>query len=179
MSMIKNAYFCVAKTQQDDPEGKFWIILLGTNGFQKVFRKVCTMIGNDHHADQLQLTNRIDGAVQCIKILELHLEWGGQSRHITIKSLEEQGNDISKKLDHINPHSWTGDVYVRNVILCSCWQEGHQIAESELQEALIDSPFHEMENGDGFDMLCPFGAGQVVLINGAIVPGEEEETEEE
>jgi hypothetical protein len=36
-----------------------------------------------------------------------------------------------------------------------------------------------METGEGFDMLCPFGGNQVVLVNGAIVPGEEEETEEE
>jgi hypothetical protein len=28
-------------------------------------------------------------------------------------------------------------------------------------------------------MLCPFGDGQVVLVNGAIVPGEEKETKEE
>lgn len=31
MTMIKNAYFCVAKTQVDDPEGSFWIILLGSD----------------------------------------------------------------------------------------------------------------------------------------------------
>jgi hypothetical protein len=36
-----------------------------------------------------------------------------------------------------------------------------------------------MDIGDGFDMLCPFGGGRLVLINGAIVPGEEEETEDE
>jgi hypothetical protein len=36
-----------------------------------------------------------------------------------------------------------------------------------------------MDKGDGFDMLCPFGGGKLVLINGAIVPGEEEEMEEE
>lgn len=179
MSMIKNVYFCVAKTQQDDPNGKFYIILLGTDGLEKVFGRVRTMIGNDHHADQLQLTNRIDGAVQCVKILELHPEWGGQSRRITVKSLEEQGNNISKKLDHLNPRSWTGDVYVKNIILRSCWQEGRRLAEVALREASIDSPFHMMETGDGFDILCPFGGGRLVLINGAIVPGEEEETEEE
>jgi hypothetical protein len=179
MSMIKNIYFCVAKTQQDNPNGKFWITLLGTDGLESVFGRVRTMIGNDHHADQLQLTNRIDGAVQCVKILEIHPEWGAQPRRITVRSLEEQGNDISKKLDHINPRSWTGDVYVKNVILRSCWQEGRQLAKVTLQEASIDSPFHEMDIGDGFDMLCPFGGGRLVLINGAIVPGEEEETEEE
>lgn len=124
MSMIKNVYFCVAKTQQDDPNSKFWIILLGTDGLEKIFGRVRLMVGSDHHADQLQLTNRIDGAVQCVKILELHPEWGGQSRRITVRSLEEQGNNISKKLDHINPCYWTGDVYVKYVILCSCWQEG-------------------------------------------------------
>jgi hypothetical protein len=132
MAMIKNAYFCVAKTQQDDPNGKFWIILLGTDGLEKVFRKVRTVIGSDHNADQLQLTNCIDGAVQCVKILELHPEWGGQSHHLTVKSLEEQGTNITKKLDHLNPCSWQGPVYVRNLILHSCWQEGHLLAEEEL-----------------------------------------------
>lgn len=79
MSMIKNVYFCVAKTQVDDPTGSFWIILLGSDGLEKVFGKVRSMVGNDTNADQLQLTNRIDGAVQCVKILEIHPEWGGQS----------------------------------------------------------------------------------------------------
>jgi hypothetical protein len=124
MSMIKNVYFCVAKTQQDDPNRKFWIILLRTDGLEKIFGRVRTMVGSDHHADQLQLTNQIDGAVQCVKIFKLHPEWGGQSRRITVRSLEEQGNNILKKLDHINPRSWMGDVYVKNVKLCSCWQEG-------------------------------------------------------
>jgi hypothetical protein len=31
MTMIKNAYLCIAKTQIDDPEGSFWIILLGSD----------------------------------------------------------------------------------------------------------------------------------------------------
>ena len=79
MSMIKNVYFCVAKTQIDNPTGSFWIILLGTDGLEKIFGKVRIMVGNDTNADQLQLTNHIDGAVQCVKILEIHPEWGGQS----------------------------------------------------------------------------------------------------
>ncbi|KAJ7793159.1 hypothetical protein B0H14DRAFT_3115044 [Mycena olivaceomarginata] len=31
MIMIKNVYFCVAKTKVDIPDGKFWLILLGTD----------------------------------------------------------------------------------------------------------------------------------------------------
>lgn len=61
MSMVKNnVYFCVAKTQLDDPEGSFWLILLGTDGLEDLFGKVWTMIGNDTNADQLQLADRID-----------------------------------------------------------------------------------------------------------------------
>lgn len=38
MCMIKNVYFCVAKAQRDNPEGVFFIILLGTDGLEKVSR---------------------------------------------------------------------------------------------------------------------------------------------
>ena len=37
------------------------------------------MIGNDTNADQLQLSNHIDGAMQCVCILEQHPDWGGES----------------------------------------------------------------------------------------------------
>jgi hypothetical protein len=40
MSMIKNAYFCLAKAQVDNPNGKFFLILLGTDGLEKIFGKV-------------------------------------------------------------------------------------------------------------------------------------------
>lgn len=41
MCMIKNAYFCVAKVQCDNPEGFFYLILLGTDSLEKVFEH-CT-----------------------------------------------------------------------------------------------------------------------------------------
>ena len=179
MAMIKNIYFCVAKTQKDDPDGHFWIILLGTDGLEKVFGRVRTMIGNDMNADQLQLSNRIDGAVQCVRILEQHPDWGGESRRITVKSLEEQGSDISRKMDHINPMSWKGDTRVGNVILRSSWDEGRRLTETNLAAASIDSPFEMMEHGDGYDIMCPFGGNKMVLVDGAIAVGEEEETAEE
>ncbi|KJA13707.1 hypothetical protein HYPSUDRAFT_209314 [Hypholoma sublateritium FD-334 SS-4] len=57
MSMIKNVYFSVEKAQCDNPTGVFYIILLGTDGLEKVFGKICTMVGNDTNADVLQLAN--------------------------------------------------------------------------------------------------------------------------
>ena len=68
------------------------------------------MVGNDTNADQLQLTNPIDGAVQCVKILKIHPEWSGQSQCLNIKPLPSDAVDISNKYDHINLKSWKGDV---------------------------------------------------------------------
>ncbi|KAF8869844.1 hypothetical protein CPB84DRAFT_1693712 [Gymnopilus junonius] len=142
MSMIKNVHFCVAKTQIDNPEGSFWIILLGTDGLEKVFGKVHTMVGNDTNADQLQLANHIDGTVQCVKILELHPEWGGQARHLNLQRLPSDlsSSDISSKYDHINPRSWKGDIKVSNVVLLGSWSSGCQLAEAELAEVKYPSP---------------------------------------
>lgn len=179
MSMIKNVFMCIAKTQVDDPDGQFWLILLGTDALEEVFGKVRTMVGNDTNADQLQLANRIDGAVECARILAAHPEWGGHSRRLTLKSLREQGAEISKKLDHIKPKSWRGDVYVKNLVLRSAWQEGRRISDDDLKEAQIPSPFAMMDAGDGYDILCPFGGQKMVLIDGVIVVGEAEETLEE
>ncbi|KAF8880087.1 hypothetical protein CPB84DRAFT_282601 [Gymnopilus junonius] len=180
MSMIKNVHFCVAKTQIDDAEGSFWIILLGTDGLEKVFGKVRTMVGNDTNADQLQLANRIDGAVQCVKILELHPEWGGQARRLNLRHLPSDlsSSDISSKYDHINPRSWKGDVKVSNVVLLGSWSSGCRLAEAELAEAKYPSPFDDMRKAGGYDIMCPFGEGKVVLVDGRHA-GEREETEEE
>ena len=179
MSMIKNVYFCVAKTQVDDPTGSFWIILLGTDGLEKVFGKVRTMVGNDTNADQLQLTNRIDGAVQCVKILEIHPEWGGQSRRLNAKPLPSDTMDISSKYDHLNPKSWKGNVQVRNVVLGGSWSAGFRIAETELADAQFPSPFDDMKKTGGYDIMCPFGNRKMVLVDGHLSTGERDETEEE
>jgi hypothetical protein len=179
MSMIKNVYFCMAKTQVDDITGRFWIILLGTDGLEKVFGKVRTMVGNDTNADQLQLTNRIDSAVQCVKILEMHLEWGGQSRRLDAKPLPSDAADISSKYDHINPKSWKGDTQVRNVVLGGSWSAGFRAAETELADAQFPSPLDGMEETGGYDIMCPFGNGKMVLVDGRLAAGECDETEEE
>lgn len=37
MIMIKNVYFCIAKAKVDNPQGKFWIISLGTDRLETLF----------------------------------------------------------------------------------------------------------------------------------------------
>ncbi|KAI0042726.1 hypothetical protein FA95DRAFT_1682348 [Auriscalpium vulgare] len=175
MSMVKNVYFCVAKTQIDNPAGEFWVILLGTDGLEKIFGKVRTMVGNDTHADLLQLANRIDGAFECVKILEQHPEWGGDARRLHLTSISEQGSNVSQKSDHITPRSWKGDVRVRTVLLATCWRDGRRLAVTALDNAGVSSPLNTMDDGAGFDILCPFGESKIVLTDGTIMSGELEE----
>jgi hypothetical protein len=179
MSMVKNVYFCIGKTQIDNPKGRFWIILLGTDVLEKVFGQVRTMVGTDTNYDQLQLTSRIDGAVQCINILEDHPEWGGGSRRLTLKPLSKDPDSVSSKHDHINPKSWKGDVEVSKVVLSGCWREGRRTGEEELQKAGILVRFGWMEGEGGFDILCPFRHAKMVLVDGKVHEEEQEETEEE
>ncbi|KJA13394.1 hypothetical protein HYPSUDRAFT_151636, partial [Hypholoma sublateritium FD-334 SS-4] len=173
MSMIKNVYFCVAKTQLDDPDADFWTVLLGTDGLEKVFGKVRTIVGNDTNADQLQLTNRIDGAVQCVNILEQHPEWGGQARRLNVKPLFNENNsptsEITSKYDHISPRSFTGDLSVGKVVLRGCWLSGRRIAEKTLEDGQMKSPFADMDKEGGFDILCPFGKSKAKVHKATVL----------
>ena len=178
MTMIKNVYFCVAKTQIDDPEGSFWIILLGSNPLEAHFGKICTIQGNDSNVDQLQLANRLDSAVICTNILTENPDWERGPRRLNMKTWTEEAGNVSAKLNHISPCLWCGDVTVSHVVLLTCWTEGRRIAESQLIHAGWAAPFDEMEKGDGFDMFCPFGKNKMVLMDG-LTEGERDEDNEE
>jgi hypothetical protein len=93
--------------------------------------------------------------------------------------LAKQGTEIMKKVNHIKPKSWKGDVCVKNVILQTSWQEGHHIAEEVLLKFSLASPFALMDAGASYDTCCPFGENKMVLVDGIIAPGEAEETIEE
>ena len=136
------------------------------------------MVGNDTNADVLQLANHIDGAVKCVNILELHPEWGGEARRLRLGPLQGNADDISSKYDHINPRSWKGDVRVNQVVLVGCWNEGRRNAETCLVSAGIDPPFNRMQREGGYGILCPFGNGKIVLVDG-LRAGERDETEDE
>lgn len=67
--MIKNIYFCVAKAKADNPEGHFWVILLGTDRLETLFGILRTMVGNDANLNLLQLRLRLTGTTEVSTIL--------------------------------------------------------------------------------------------------------------
>ncbi len=166
--MIKNAYVCTAKTIVDRPTGRIWIIMLWTDGLEKVFGIVHTMIGSDSNADQLQLANRITGATQCSRILQEHPEWDRGPRRLAVPLLHGRADNVSTAADHVNPASWTGDVSVQDIALQTCWYRGRSLAEADLRE--FDIPYEDILRGLALkpdaDVLRPFGDGKVVYLSG-------------
>jgi hypothetical protein len=75
MIMIKNVYFCVAKTKADNPDGNFWIILLGTDCLEVLYGILYTMVGNDANLDLLQLSLHLTGTTEVSTILAKYPHW--------------------------------------------------------------------------------------------------------
>ncbi|KAG9077160.1 hypothetical protein FS749_010977, partial [Ceratobasidium sp. UAMH 11750] len=156
MTMVKNVYFCLAKTKADDPSGSFWLILLGTDRLETSFGLLCTMIGNDTNADVLQLCNRLSSVALVSNILAEHPEWGGVTRRLKLPSIDANG-DVSSSLDHISPSMWQGNIRVDSVVLHSCWKLGRQIVTQHLRHYAAENLFLMLESNPAVDIFSPFG----------------------
>jgi hypothetical protein len=154
--MIKNVYFCVAKTKIDNPTGKFWIIVIGTDRLEDKFGIVRVMTGNDTSVDVLQLGIRLTGTTEVSAIFAQHPEWDRSPRRLKLPALSKDSLDIHKGVDHINPASWRGNVEVSNVNLQTCWMLGRREVDKipRLVKVLADL---EAENNPAVNMLQPFG----------------------
>ena len=154
--LVKNAYFCVAKAKINTPNGKFWIILLGTDRLESTFGLVRSMVGNDSNVDALQISTRLSHAVECLNIFEKHPEWDRGARRLKLPAIEDANGDILAKVDHINPSSWKGDVSLSHVSLVTSWNAGRNLVEAEYLELGIAHQLDELEK-KGYDMTFPFG----------------------
>jgi hypothetical protein len=106
MMMIKNIYFCVAKTKADDPEGNFWIILLRTDHLEILYGILRTMVGNDANLDLLQLGLQLTGTMEVSTILAKYPHWDRPPRRLKLPALSKDGLSIHAHVDHINSASW-------------------------------------------------------------------------
>ncbi|KAJ7633914.1 hypothetical protein DFH06DRAFT_1437364 [Mycena polygramma] len=123
MLMIKNVFFCVAKTKVDIPDGKFWLILLGTDRLETFFGllRSATSIGPDSNVDLLQLANRGSGLCEVAVIMAQYPDWDRAPRRLNLPAVSDSGQPLSSKFDHINPASWRGNTDVRNVVPLTTW----------------------------------------------------------
>lgn len=155
MIMIKNVYFCVAKAKVDDPDGKFWIILLGTDRLEQLFGILKTMVGNDANLDIHQLVIRLAGTTETFNILAAKPEWDKSPCRLRLPTINRNGINLTVGCDHINPASWRGDVSLSNVTLVTCWNNGHTMIEE------MDQRYKEtldlLEFNPHVTILAPYG----------------------
>ncbi|KAJ7673392.1 hypothetical protein B0H17DRAFT_1161859 [Mycena rosella] len=155
MIMIKNAYFCVAKTKVDIPEGKFWLILLGTDRLEVFFGLIRSAIGTDSNVDLLQLASRGSGLCEVAVIMAIHPEWDRSPRRITLPAVGDAGTVLDSKVDHLNPVSWKGNTEVRRVTPLTCWIKGRKMVEEFVPQSR--AVFARLARDPRVDIMSPFG----------------------
>ena len=158
--MIKNIYFCITKFKKDNPDGKFFIILLGTDHLKGFFGLVQTAVGTDCNVDILQLGSCASGLTEVAVILALHPEWDHSPRRLTLQAVTKEMNEFTYKVDHINPASWRGNIHVKDVNLHTCWLISRQNAIELIPKA--QGIFESAEVKDDVNFLSPFSK---ILIN--------------
>ncbi|KAJ7181372.1 hypothetical protein C8R43DRAFT_1101284 [Mycena crocata] len=155
MIIIKNVFFCVAKAKVDDPLGKFWIILLGTDRLEELFGILRTMIGNDTNCDMLQILDRLRGTTEVSTILTKYPHWDRTPRRLRLPAMTRDLVELSDGIDHIKSASVRGDMRVQEVTLLTCWKGGRRLVETDYPwTAAI---FKELEAIPGLDILTPHG----------------------
>ena len=160
MIMIKNVYFCIAKFKKDNPDGKFFIILLGTDHLEGFFGLIRTAVGTDCNVNIFQLGSCASGLTEVAVILALHPEWDRSPRRLTLQAVTREMDEFTYKVDHINPASWRGNVHVKDVNLHTCWLIGRQKAVELIPKAR--SVFESAEAKYDVNFLSPFGS---ILVN--------------
>ena len=155
MIMIKNVLFCVAKAKIDDPDGEFWLILLGTDRLEELFGILRTMVGNDANLDILQLVSRLSGTTEVANILAKYPQWDRSPRRLKLPAMSRESKDIPDSADHIKPGSWRGNVKLKDISLQTSWNRGRRIIEQEFEG--FKHLLHQLDNSEGIDILSPFG----------------------
>ncbi|KAF8056026.1 hypothetical protein FPV67DRAFT_686987 [Lyophyllum atratum] len=173
MIMIKNAFFCVAKAKVDDPEGSFWLILLGTDRLEELFGILRTMIGNDANLDMYQLVCRLSGTTEVSNILSKYPHWDRAPRRLKLPAITRDSQELPDKSDHIKPASWRGNVAVKNVTLITCWRRGRRMVEDEYTFAKEELLY--LEANSAIDILSPTGA---LIIDLPLAPDDNEDEDE-
>ena len=151
--MIK-VFFCIAKEKIANPNGKLYIILLGTDQLETSFGILHTIIGNDANADILQLTTRLSHISEIQNILTSNLSWDHDPCQLKLTSWDEL-QSRSQHMDHVSPSIWKGDVSINTVELVTCWYDGCSQVTSLDQE--IKTFLNLLSNLDGIDILSPLG----------------------
>ena len=169
-----NVFFCVAKAKADDPDGSFWIILLGTDRLEELFGILRTKVESDSNLDMISLVSRLSGCAEVSNILAKYPHWDRAPRRLKLPTLSRDSKQLPDRSDHIKPAAWRGDVRVKNVSLQTSWRRGAHLVEEECP--FLVPVLKELEKDPNIDIFSPFGT---LLVNIPLEDDDEDESQED
>ena len=154
--MVKNAFFCIAKAKVDHPNNLFFLVLLGTDRLESLFRILHTMVGNDANSDILQLALWITSTTEVSSILAKHLEWDRSPCRLCLSTVSKDWNDHFS-LDHIGPGAYTSPdrLHPSNVTLATPWKCGRLFLEGE--HSWVTPILQSISSNKNASILAPYG----------------------
>jgi hypothetical protein len=102
--MVKNTFFCITKAKVDHPNELFFLVLLGTDQLESLFRILHTMIENDANLNMLQLSLHITSTIEVSSILAKHPKWDKGLHQLHLPVLSKSSEELPNSVDHIGPN---------------------------------------------------------------------------
>ena len=161
--MIKNVFFCVAKVKADYPMQPFFIILLGTDRLETLFRILHTMVGNNANLDVLQLALRVTATTEVSNILAKHPEWDNGLHRLQLPTTANDNEGVPKSADHIGPGAYLHleKLHPYMLTLAMPWRRGwHTLENKYTWITPILSRISETQN---VTILAPYGQNLVTI----------------
>ncbi|KAF7355837.1 hypothetical protein MVEN_00912000 [Mycena venus] len=154
-SMIKNAFFCLAKKQKLDPTQPSYLFQVGDDPLERLFGKLRMLGGHNSAMSYAQAIERLGHAcdLQAVYLRQPDLDQG--QRRISMKR--------SEGVDHLNMVSWTGHAIAGDCHILSAWDEGSKIARGIFEKLRFPPQSYNYAaifSNPEIDMLRPFGDGK-------------------
>ncbi|TRM59533.1 hypothetical protein BD626DRAFT_633076 [Schizophyllum amplum] len=150
--MIKNAVFCVAKSQVLDPELDVYICLLGDDQLEKLFGRVRMLGGHSPNVDVSEMVTRCRGALNLADIFSRQPQYEREPERLRMHR--------SRDYDHLSPRDWNRrgtNVTGKYCNLELCWRKGVILATGVLRRLGVVVNFAAMFRAHDHDLMRPKG----------------------
>lgn len=154
-SMVKNAFFCLAKQQKLDPTQPFYLFQVGDDPLERLFGKLRMLGAHNSAMSYAQAIERLGHAcdLQSVYLRQPDLDQGQRCINMT----------RSEGVDHLNMVSWTGNAIAGECHILSVWDDGCNIARdifAKLRFPWDSYDYAAIFSDSEIDMLRPFGDGK-------------------
>jgi hypothetical protein len=159
-TMVKNAFFCLAKQQSLDLCAPFCLGDVRDNPLEILFGRTHMIGGHNSACSYAQALNCLGAAKDIDGVFKCHPEL--DPGHHRLKLTHQEG------VDHINREIWKGDIISGRCDLPLAWRKGHDDALSILITSQLGPDhysFTDIFSTREVDILRPFGQNKYLGIS--------------